>query len=153
VGWTTWTAGWRWTHAPGPAFLSSLWSVNTNNVKTVKEHTFHKRSTNVPTANRNETKTSEFIFESSPSKEHISIGSGEQILDQIETIDSQQDKYGNDTKTFWLRFRNDIGTFVLSFLTLLVNTIRIPRHCYCSLRQCFCFYNYVAALYFLEISR
>jgi hypothetical protein len=46
-----------------------------SNVNTVKEHTFHKRSTNVPTANRNETKTSEFVPESAPSKEHISIWS------------------------------------------------------------------------------
>ncbi len=29
------------------------------------------------------------------------------------------EKFGNDTKTFWFRFQNDIGTFVLSFLTLL----------------------------------
>jgi hypothetical protein len=47
------------------------------------------------------------------------FGPGEQILDQIETICSQQDKFGNDTKTFRFRFQNDIGTFVLSFLTLL----------------------------------
>jgi hypothetical protein len=44
-------------------------------------------------------------------------GPGEQILDQIETICSQPDKFGNDTKTFWFRFQKDIGTFVLSFLT------------------------------------
>jgi hypothetical protein len=30
-----------------------------------------------------------------------------------------QDKFGNDSKTFWFRFQNDIGTFLLSFLTLL----------------------------------
>jgi hypothetical protein len=48
------------------------------------------------------------------------FGPGEKILDQIETICSQQDKFGNDTKTFWFRFQNDIGTFVLSFLTLLI---------------------------------
>jgi hypothetical protein len=45
------------------------------------------------------------------------LGAGDQILDQIETICSQHDKFGNDTKTFWFRFQNDIGTFVLSFLT------------------------------------
>jgi hypothetical protein len=77
-----------------------------SNVKTVKKQTFHKRSTNVPTSNRNETKTSEFVSESAPSKEHI--------LDQIETICSQQDKLH-----VLVRFQNDIGTFVLLFLTLL----------------------------------
>jgi hypothetical protein len=40
----------------------------------------------------------------------------------METICSKQDRFGNDTKTFWFRFQNDIGTFVLSFLTLLVGT-------------------------------
>jgi hypothetical protein len=42
------------------------------------------------------------------------FGPGEQILDQIETICSQQDKFGNETKTFWFRFQNNIGTFVLT---------------------------------------
>jgi hypothetical protein len=42
-----------------------------------KEQTFHKRSTNVPISNRNETKTFEFVRK---------FGPGEQILDQIETI-------------------------------------------------------------------
>jgi hypothetical protein len=46
------------------------------------------------------------------------FGTGEQILDQIKTIYFQQDKFGNDTKTFWFRFQNDIETFVLSFLTI-----------------------------------
>jgi hypothetical protein len=46
-------------------------------VKTVKEKTFHKRSTNVPISKRNETKTFEFVPK---------FGPGEQILDQIETI-------------------------------------------------------------------
>ncbi len=36
---------------------------------------FHKRSTNVPTSKRNETKRLEFAPESAPSKEHISIWS------------------------------------------------------------------------------
>jgi hypothetical protein len=30
---------------------------------------------------------------------------------------------GNDTKTFWFRFQNDIGTFDLSFLTLLLGKL------------------------------
>ncbi len=38
-----------------------------SNVKTVKEQTFHKHSTNVPTSNRNETNTSELVPESAPS--------------------------------------------------------------------------------------
>ncbi len=42
-----------------------------SNVKTVKEQTFHKRSANVPTSNRNESKTSEFVPQSAPSKEII----------------------------------------------------------------------------------
>jgi hypothetical protein len=46
----------------------------------------------------------------------VSGATVEQILDQIETISSQQEKIGNDTKTFWFRFQNNIGTFVLSFL-------------------------------------
>jgi hypothetical protein len=41
------------------------------------------------------------------------FGPEEQILDQIETICSQQDKFGNNTKTFWFGFQNDIGTIVL----------------------------------------
>ncbi len=55
------------------------------------------------------------------------FGPGEQILDQIETICSQQDKFGNDTKTFWFRFQNDVGTFVLSFLTFLKITTIVRR--------------------------
>ncbi len=106
-----------------------------SNVKTVKEQTFHKHSTNVPTSNRNETKTSELVPESAPSKEHILFGPGEQILDQMETICSLEDKFGNDTcsdtdstltmyrllssavqyQMFWFRFQNDIGMFVLCF--------------------------------------
>ncbi len=45
---------------------------------------------------------------------------GEQILVLIKTICSLQDKFGNDFKTFWFRFQNDIGTLLLPFLTLLV---------------------------------
>jgi hypothetical protein len=40
-----------------------------SNVKTIKEQTFHKRSTNVPQM----TKPSEFVPKCAPSKEHISI--------------------------------------------------------------------------------
>ncbi len=43
------------------------------------------------------------------------FGPGAQILDQIETICFQIDKFGNDTKTVWFRSQNDIGTFVPSF--------------------------------------
>ncbi len=86
--------------------------------KTVKEQTFHKRSTNVPTSNRNKTKTSEFVPESALSKEIISIWSRRaDSMDQIETICSQQNKFGNDTKTYWFRFQNDTGTFFFSCLT------------------------------------
>jgi hypothetical protein len=49
-----------------------------SNVKTVKEQTFHKRSTNVPMSNRNETKTIEFVHEFVPSKEILLFGSVEQ---------------------------------------------------------------------------
>jgi hypothetical protein len=90
-----------------------------SNVLTVKEHTFYKRSTNIPTANRNENKMSEFVSESALSKEIISIWSRRADC-QIETICSQQDKFGNDTKMFRFRFKNYIRTFVLSFLTLLL---------------------------------
>jgi hypothetical protein len=48
------------------------------------------------------------------------FSSGGHILVQIKTICFQQDKFGNDSKTFWFRFQNDIGTFLLSFLTILV---------------------------------
>jgi hypothetical protein len=55
-------------------------------------------------------------------KRSFLLGPGEQILDQIETICSQQDKFGNDTKTFWFHFQNDIGIFfLLSFLTLFTS--------------------------------
>jgi hypothetical protein len=50
-------------------------------------------------------------------KRSFLFGPGEQILDHIETIRYQQDKIGNDTKTFRFCFQNDIGTFVLSFIT------------------------------------
>ncbi len=43
---------------------------------------------------------------------------GEQILVKIKTIFSLRDIFGNDSKTFWFRFQNDIRTFPLSFLTL-----------------------------------
>ncbi len=82
----------------------------------IKEQTFHKHSKSIPTSNRNETKTSEFVPESAPSKEHISIWSWR--ADSGPT--RQQHKFGNDTKTFWFRFQNDTGTIVLSFLTLLL---------------------------------
>ncbi len=68
------------------------------NVKTVKKQTFHKCTTNVPISSRNVTRTFEFV----PEFVSFLFGPGEQILDQIETM-------------FWFRFRNDIGTFVLSF--------------------------------------
>jgi hypothetical protein len=42
------------------------------------------------------------------------------MLVKIKTICSQQDKFRNDSETFWFRFQNDIRTFLLSFLTLLV---------------------------------
>ncbi len=87
-----------------------------SNVKTVKEQTFHKHSKSIPTSNGNETKTSEFVTESAPSKEHIFIWSWR--ADSGPT--RQQDKVGTDTKVFWFRFQNDTGTIVLSFLTLLL---------------------------------
>ncbi len=55
---------------------------------------------------------SEFLFPNLPHRKRSCLfGPGEQILGQIETICSQQDKFGNDTKTFWFRFQNDIGMF------------------------------------------
>jgi hypothetical protein len=56
-----------------------------------------------------------FVPESALSKENILFTPRQQILDQIETICSQQGKVGNNTETFWFRFQNDVGTFVLSF--------------------------------------
>jgi hypothetical protein len=47
------------------------------------------------------------------------VSSGEQILVKIKTICSQQDKFGNNFKTIWFHFQNNIGTFLLLFLTLL----------------------------------
>jgi hypothetical protein len=85
-----------------------------------KGRTFHKRSTNVPTFNRNETKMTEFSFPNLPHRKRSCLFCpGEQILDQIETICFQQGEFGNDTKRFWFRFQNVIGTLVLPFLTLL----------------------------------
>jgi len=89
-----------------------------SNVKTVKEQTFHKRSTNVPMSNRNETKKPLSSFPNlSYRRWSFLFCPGEQILDKIETICFQQEKSGNDIKTFWFRLQNDIGTFVLPFLT------------------------------------
>jgi hypothetical protein len=42
---------------------------------------------------------------------------------------SQQDTFRNDTKTFWFRFQKDIGTFVLSFLTLLYSVLMQEEEC------------------------
>jgi hypothetical protein len=76
------------------------------NVKTVKEQTFHKRPTNVPISNRNEAKTFEFVPEFVLSNEIIIFDPGEQIcMDLIETICFQEDKFGNDYKKFWFRFK------------------------------------------------
>jgi hypothetical protein len=79
--------------------------------------TFHKRSTNVLTSNRNDTRTSEFLPESAPSSTFL-FGPGEQIMDQIEKICSQQDKFGNDTNTFGFVYKT-ILLFVLSFFTFV----------------------------------
>ncbi len=97
---------------------SFLMSKQRNKQITNVPQTFHKRSPNVPTSCRNDTKTSEFV----PHRKR-----SEQILDQIETICSQQDKFGNDTKTFWFSFQNNIGIFVLSFLTILHLSIDGPE--------------------------
>jgi hypothetical protein len=68
-----------------------------SNVKTVKEQTFHKRSTKFRHLTGNETKMSEFVPKSAPT---FLFNSGEQILVLIKTIYSLQDKFGNDSKTF-----------------------------------------------------
>ncbi len=83
------------------------------------------RSANFPTSSRNETKTSEFVPNLPHQKRSFLFGPGEQILDQIETIYSQQDKFENYTKTFWFRFQNNFGMFVLLFLTLLSKTFSL----------------------------
>jgi hypothetical protein len=70
--------------------------------------------------NRNDKKTIEFFPEVVLSKDILSIWPRRaEILDNIETTCFQLEKFGNDTKMFWFRFQNNIGTFVLSFLTLL----------------------------------
>ncbi len=83
----------------------------------VKEQTFDKRSTNVPISNRNETKN-DWV------RSRICLIAWDHfylVQESIFWTKSKQSvfKKRNDTKTFWFRFQNNIGTFVLSFLTLL----------------------------------
>jgi hypothetical protein len=71
---------------------------------------------------------SEFSFPNLPHRKRSCLFiPGEDILDQIETICFQQDNFGNYTKTFWFRFQNDIGTFVLLLLTLLILLCRFGQ--------------------------
>ncbi len=58
---------------------------------------FHKRSTNIQISNQNGTKTIPIL---AYQKRSFLFGPVEQILDQIETICFQEDKFGKDTKTF-----------------------------------------------------
>jgi hypothetical protein len=52
-------------------------------------------------------------------RSHFYLIQGEEILVQIKTICTLLDQFGNDSKKSWFVFQNDIGTFLLSFLTLL----------------------------------
>jgi hypothetical protein len=70
---------------------------------------------------RTETKPFESGPKFVPSKRLFLFGPGEQVLDQTEII-CFQDKFENDTKRFWFRSKTDVGTFVLSFFTLLLCT-------------------------------
>ena len=94
-----------------------------------QERTFHKHSTNIAQTFLHLTGMKPKRLSLIPNLPHLKstflFGSGEQILDQIEIICYQQDKFRNDTKTFWFRFQNNIRTFVLSFLTLLIRYDRV----------------------------
>ncbi len=98
---------WPWVAVP-----VSCRGLSANNVKTVKEQTFHKRSTNV-------TKTFEFIPEFVLSKEIISFWSrtaySEPNRNNLFSVRQIQDRYQN----ILVSLQNDIGMFVLSFLTLI----------------------------------
>ncbi len=74
------------------------------------------KGTNIPISNRNETKTFEFVPEFVLSKEIISIWSRRADSGPNRGNLFSIKKFGNDTKTFWFRSKNAIGTFVLSFL-------------------------------------
>jgi hypothetical protein len=82
---------------------------HTSNVKTVKEQTFYKRFTNVPTTNRYETKTSEVIPESAPNK-IISIWSrrADSGLNRSNLFSTRQirERYQNVLDSFPKRYRN-----------------------------------------------
>jgi hypothetical protein len=82
------------------------------------------KGTNVPTSNRNETITSEFVPEYAASKEIISILSmrADSGPNRNNLFSTRQIRERYSTKIFWFRFQNDIGAFVHSFLTLLVGT-------------------------------
>jgi hypothetical protein len=90
-----------------------------SNVKAVKK----KRSTNVPQTFRHLTENEPKLLSLFSNLVHRNstflFNPGEQILVLIKTICSLQDKFGNDFKTFWFRFQNGIGTFLLPFLTFL----------------------------------
>jgi hypothetical protein len=101
----------QYGHCP---YSHGLHTVLASNVKTVKD----KGSTNIPQTFRHLTgmkpKCLSFPSRICPiERDHVYLVSGEQILDQIETICSEQGKFGIDTKTFRFLCQNDIGT--LSF--------------------------------------
>jgi hypothetical protein len=87
--------------------------INSMSGQTVKKQTFHKRSTNVPISNRNETQTVEFVPSFVLSKEIIFMwsrraDSGPKNRNNLFSIRQIRER-------FWFRFPNDIGTFALSF--------------------------------------
>jgi hypothetical protein len=83
----------------------------TRNVKIVKEQTFHKRSDLTGMKPKRLS-----LFPNVPHRKSIFIfGPGEQILDQIETIFSQQDKFGNDTPHFSFVSKTITERFSLHF--------------------------------------
>ncbi len=72
--------------------------VKSSNVKTVKEQTFHKHSTNVPKSNRNEPKS---LFPNLPHRKRLFLfGPGEQILDKFKRSVFNKTNSGTIPKSF-----------------------------------------------------
>ena len=80
-----------------------------SDIKTVKEQTFQTFRYVIG----KKQKTIDSFPNLSYRRRSFLFGPGEQILDKIETICFQEEKFGNDTKTFWFRFQNYITKYLL----------------------------------------
>jgi hypothetical protein len=103
--------------------FNSAWRLLCSNVKTVKD----RRSINVPTSNRNETKMSWVFIPCPIERDHAYLVQENGFWTKSKQSFLNKTNSWNNTKMFWFSFQNDIGTFVPSFLTLLLLRGRIKK--------------------------